>query len=72
MVNAFELLDKIFFGKLLRYPTTEQIKEIINSAEEKSNDCVYNMLDEATGDLDSKTAALLTHISAYHLSRDIQ
>lgn len=62
-VNAFQLLDKIIFGRFLRHPTTEQIKEMLDGAREKSEDHVYKIIDEATGDLDSKTAALLTHIS---------
>lgn len=63
ILNAFQLLDKIIFGRLLQHPTTEQIREMLEGAGHKSEDQVYDMIDEATGDLDSKTAALLTHIS---------
>ena len=63
IVNAFHLLDKIIFGTLLQYPTEDQINELVDTAKKKSEDHAYDMIDKATEDLDSKTAALLTHIS---------
>ncbi len=63
MTDAFGFLDKVIFGRLVPTPSPEQIAEMVAAAKEKSPDKIYHMLDEATGDIDSKTAALLTHIS---------
>jgi hypothetical protein len=63
MIDAFGFLDKVIFGRLMPTPSPEQIAEMVAAAKEKSADKTYHMLDEATGDIDSKTAALLTHIS---------
>jgi len=63
MIDAFGLLDKAIFGKLVSPPTTEQIEQMIGVSKGKCDDGIYKMIDKATGDIDSKTAALLTHIS---------
>lgn len=62
-IDAFRVLDKLLFGKILKLPSDDEIREAIEFVGQKSGDCAYVMIDAATEDLDAKATALLTHIS---------
>jgi hypothetical protein len=63
MIDPYRTLDRFIFGLVLTKPSKDVVEEMIVTAQEKSGYKIYEMIDEATGDLDAKASALLNHIS---------
>ena len=63
-MNVFKFFDILIFGFILKKPTENDLEKIRRSAEDVSDKKEHRaFIFEIMNALDSKTAALLTHIS---------